>query len=423
LPNLNGRQINDITFTDSLTGYAVTNRLSATDTTFILKTTNGGDNWFFAYADSGAIYTQVQFINVNTGFVAGLKRIGSPYYYLKTTNSGANWFYINAPFQVGADDIFALNEDTIWIATSSNPTGGVFFTSNGGANWIQQLSLGSSNPARVYFFDGNLGFASRTTGQVLYRTSNSGMNWTSNSTAGAFTDMYFANSLTGWKTGVAGGPGSLRKTTDSGLNWFDQTMPSGGNIVAPLIEKISGLNKDTIWGAGAQIFTSLGIRGMINRTTDGGNTWLFQVPDSTYNNNTYNYLDFYNKLNGWAYLTVPRGIHTTTGGDPVWYTGIQSITGNIPKDFSLKQNYPNPFNPRTVIPFSLKQSAYVKLIAYEITGREVQKMVNSKLSAGEYEVDFMGKFTASGVYLYRMEVTDDKSKQLYTETKKMILLK
>ena len=102
---------------------------------------------------------------------------------------------------------------------------------------------------------------------------------------------------------------------------------------------------------------------------------------------------------------------------------IEKISSNIPGEYRLYQNYPNPFNPRTIIPYSLKSPAYVKLIAYDILGKEVQRLVDQKQNAGEYEVDFMGKFSASGVYFYRMEVTDDKSKHLFSETKTMILLK
>ena len=50
-------------------------------------------------------------------------------------------------------------------------------------------------------------------------------------------------------------------------------------------------------------------------------------------------------------------------------------------------------------------------------------MVDNFEQAGAYEVDFMGKFTATGVYFYRMTVTDEKSGIVYSETKKMILLK
>jgi hypothetical protein len=150
---------------------------------------------------------------------------------------------------------------------------------------------------------------------------------------------------------------------------------------------------------------------------------LFQVPDTTIHLGTYYYTTFINKNIGWAYATSPSGIHTTTGGDTIFYTGIQQIQNSVQEKFILKQNFPNPFNPRTVIPYSVSSSAYVKIIAYDITGREVQRMVDSYHQAGAYEVDFIGKFTSTGVYLYRMTVTDAQSNQVYTDTKKMILLK
>lgn len=102
--------------------------------------------------------------------------------------------------------------------------------------------------------------------------------------------------------------------------------------------------------------------------------------------------------------------------------GIHLINHDVPAQFKLHQNYPNPFNPKTVIPFSLKRSAYVRLIAYDFTGRKVQKMVEGNYSAGEYEVDFMGKFCASGVYLYRIEVQEPGGNK-FVDTKKMILIK
>ena len=89
----------------------------------------------------------------------------------------------------------------------------------------------------------------------------------------------------------------------------------------------------------------------------------------------------------------------------------------------MHRNYPNPFNPRTVIPFSLKKSAYVKLSAFDIRGVEIQKLAEGKYSAGEYEVDFMGKFSSSGVYFYKIEVTSDNSGERFIDTKRMMLLK
>src|SRR5690606_15767432 len=144
LPDIGGRQIADITFTDSLTGYIVTTRLSTTDTSLILKTTNGGDNWIINQTDSGFIYKKVKFINQNTGYVGGTHLI-------KTTNGGDNWFTISSFLFM--QDINVLNEDTMWYVDPNGLVGGVFRTTNGGVSWTQQLNLGSLNPTHVYFYN------------------------------------------------------------------------------------------------------------------------------------------------------------------------------------------------------------------------------------------------------------------------------
>jgi hypothetical protein len=107
-------------------------------------------------------------------------------------------------------------------------------------------------------------------------------------------------------------------------------------------------------------------------------------------------------------------------------TGIQPNLNEIPKEFSLYQNYPNPFNPVTKIKFYIakkedrSQSAKaeeVKLVIYDILGKEIQTLVNEKLNPGTYEVNFDGSNFSSGVYFYRFE-TDN-----FIQSKRMVLIK
>jgi photosystem II stability/assembly factor-like uncharacterized protein len=416
MPNLNGEPLSDVFFLDSLTGWAVTGDGLPNDSNYILKTTNGGDNWtikFIAYRD----FFRIKFINSDTGFACGgFNTIGGGLF--KSTNGGNNWFQMNSPSIIEFRDMSVLNNDTLWLVDDESSSGGVYRTTNGGQNWTHQVNFGSNNPNRIYIFNRNIGFISYSTGPNLWKTINSGMNWTPVSGADGFLDMYFVDTLTGWKAN-----GTMKKTTDGGLNWVTQTLPSGGNIITSAIVNFSNVSRDTIWGVGGWAFyPGNGNRGMIYRTTDGGSNWLFQIPDTAIHIVGYGHVDFVDRLKGWAYSSSP-GVHTTAGGDPIFYTEVGQISSQVPTKFILGQNYPNPFNPRTVITYNLKSSGYVKLIAYDILGREVQRLVDSSQKAGEYEVDFMGKFSASGVYFYRMQVSNDNQKQLYSETKKMILLK
>ncbi len=418
MPNLGGRQITDITFLDSLTGYAVTNNLSPGDTGYILKTINRGDNWNFSFTINRG-FTAIEFINLDTGYACGGSGGGTTYL-CKTTNAGLNWSLVSSPSAAKWKGMSVLSYDTLWLVDDDGLTGGVFRTTDGGASWDRQLALGSQNPTKIYFFNGNTGFIAKNTGSSYIRkTTNGGLNWDTIVNNEGFRDMYFVDSLKGWR---AWG-NNMYKSTNGGINWITQILPSGGTIITTGVYEFSNINSDTIWGVGGEIFIPPSqSRGIVYKTINGGNNWGFQIPDTAIHIPIYYHNKFINRLNGWAYFTS-SGIHTVTGGDTVWYTGIQQTPNAVPEKFILKQNYPNPFNPRTVIPYSLSSPAYVKIIAYDIQGREVQKMVDQYQQAGVYEVDFMGKFTATGVYFYRMTVTDNKSRIVYTDTRKMVLLK
>jgi hypothetical protein len=98
-------------------------------------------------------------------------------------------------------------------------------------------------------------------------------------------------------------------------------------------------------------------------------------------------------------------------------TGVQPVSGIIPEKFLLEQNYPNPFNPVTTIQFSVPKESNVKLRVYDMLGKEVMLLVNEKLIAGNYKINFEGSKLSSGTYFYRMEAEG------YNEVKKMILVK
>ena len=98
---------------------------------------------------------------------------------------------------------------------------------------------------------------------------------------------------------------------------------------------------------------------------------------------------------------------------------VTNITGNgsIPERYSLEQNYPNPFNPSTKINFNLPKQSFVSLKIYDITGREVAKLLSSEINAGSYSVDFNGSQLSSGVYFYRLDAGE------FVQTKRMMLIK
>lgn len=95
-------------------------------------------------------------------------------------------------------------------------------------------------------------------------------------------------------------------------------------------------------------------------------------------------------------------------------------SGSLVKSFNLEQNFPNPFNPATKINFTLDKAALVTLKVYDINGKEVSSLINSKnYAVGNYSISFdAAKFNLnSGVYFYKLEADG------FSEVRKMMLVK
>jgi len=101
-------------------------------------------------------------------------------------------------------------------------------------------------------------------------------------------------------------------------------------------------------------------------------------------------------------------------GSPI---GIEPISTLVPSNFKLYQNYPNPFNPETKIKFDIPKDGNVKIVIYDIMGREVKKIADENVKAGSYSVNWNAADYSSGLYFYEL-ITND-----FIETKKLILIK
>ena len=100
------------------------------------------------------------------------------------------------------------------------------------------------------------------------------------------------------------------------------------------------------------------------------------------------------------------------------FSSDNMIAGNEP-NIRLYQNYPNPFNPVTNIKYEIPQdySGLVTLKIYDITGKEVAKLVNQSLTTGSYNVTWNAANFSTGVYFYKLNAGD------FSEVKRMILIK
>jgi len=88
-----------------------------------------------------------------------------------------------------------------------------------------------------------------------------------------------------------------------------------------------------------------------------------------------------------------------------------------PTEYALMQNYPNPFNPTTIIRYQLPTASVVQLEVFDVLGKKVASLVNSKQAAGDYSVLFDASNLSSGVYFYRLQAGS------FVQTKKMLFIK
>ena len=89
----------------------------------------------------------------------------------------------------------------------------------------------------------------------------------------------------------------------------------------------------------------------------------------------------------------------------------------MPTQYELYNAYPNPFNPSTTIMFDLPEASKVRLVVYDMLGREVAVLADGERPAGHYSLRFDAGKLSSGMYIYRLQTNN------YTQTKKLMLMK
>jgi hypothetical protein len=100
---------------------------------------------------------------------------------------------------------------------------------------------------------------------------------------------------------------------------------------------------------------------------------------------------------------------------------IISYTG--PTVYKLDQNFPNPFNPSTTIYYQVPVESKVKIMVFDILGREVKTLVDEPKEPGFFSAKFEAHQIASGAYIYRMTAEPISGGKGYVAVKKLMVLK
>jgi len=159
-----------------------------------------------------------------------------------------------------------------------------------------------------------------------------------------------------------------------------------------------------------------------NRIVDGINANAVTTPVKDYTQG------YFEKTRGIAFSPDGKTAYTCDFNGQViqeWTTNPTDVkeAGVVPESFQLSQNYPNPFNPTTNFKYSLPKAAKVKMVVYDIFGREVTTLINNEMrDAGTYSVTWNGRnnmnqLVATGTYFYRMQAAG------FEKVMKMALIK
>lgn len=191
---------------------------------------------------------------------------------------------------------------------------------------------------------------------------------------------------------------------------------SGDNFIGTIFSDSARYNIDSIIPGAGSGQLSPPYTGYFRGNNNPPNTAITSTPLSTFNTMDPNGVWTLNvQDSALADLGTLRSWCLIIEYDPP--VGINPIGTEIPNKYFISQNYPNPFNPVTNIKFGLPNAGNVKLVVFDILGREVATLVNEFKTAGQYVADFDASMLSSGVYFYRIESGS------FVETKKMLLVK
>ena len=89
----------------------------------------------------------------------------------------------------------------------------------------------------------------------------------------------------------------------------------------------------------------------------------------------------------------------------------------FPITYSIANIFPNPFNPITTIKYGLPYIGMVKIVVYDISGRQVARLLNNIQAPGFHSIAWDASSYPSGLYFIRMESNN------FSETRKVLLIK
>lgn len=263
----------------------------------IIKTTNGGNLWTLVEGTGDLTLWEIFRVNDDTLWSVGKRGI-----IIRSTDGGNTWESKSKPEFSGLDfrGSYFEDADNGWVVGDEK----VLFTSDGGANWIEQMQMVGVGLYGVDFVDPLRGWTVGENGTILH-TTDRGINWSSQTsgTSVCLRSIDFVDSLNGW---AIGDDGWAIYTTDGGTNWNRKDLSTWTDL-----NSIDFVDSQNGW--------MVGLDGSIFHTSDLGVSWVSQ-PSNAY----YLYgVDFADTQIGWA--TGYNDIIKTTNGGQSWFSQYDNL--------------------------------------------------------------------------------------------------
>jgi hypothetical protein len=434
---------------------------------YFVESTDGGVSWHpkGSFEDSVYYLVGIRFINAQTGFVLASSPGTTSNAILKTTDGGNNWYYVY-PFELNLTikDIKFVNELN-GIAVGESLDGGVILiTSDGGETWTESYLSQMTTIYNVGYKDQNnlvLGGISSSMAGAVLKSTDGGYTWQEIHSYSSSYNVDLINVLPGTDYILAAGTYSGDNTlfvdisTDFGVNWnnfllsqLQSPVPTFSKMVDEQRWYITG-TKNTATN-GFVIFTDNSGGVPVELTSfsaeSSGDKVILRWETATeINNKGFEVERSKSEVRGqniWTSAGFVQGNGTTTESHAYSfadenvqpgkyqyrlkqidfdgsfeYSEVAGVEVSSPAQYVLEQNYPNPFNPSTVIKYSIPEKSNVSLKICNILGREIATPVGGEKEAGNYTIEFNGKDLSSGLYLYTLKAGN------YISTKKMLLIK
>jgi len=104
-------------------------------------------------------------------------------------------------------------------------------------------------------------------------------------------------------------------------------------------------------------------------------------------------------------------------------SGLMQKDETVPVEYVLHPNYPNPFNPTTEIRFDLPEPSAIRLLVYDMLGREVEVLADGIHNAGYHSITWNAQGKSSGVYFVRFVAKGTNGGEEYSKLQKVVLMK